>query len=88
MPFIDSKITFKLTEYGTHQELLDKNGFYAHIYEKQQLEQELAALQRLNFPASLTDSRYSLSDIPERAALSLSRRYVVCFVVSSAVYSE
>ena len=33
----------RLTEYGTHQELLDKNGFYAHIYEKQQLEQELAA---------------------------------------------
>ena len=29
----------KLTEYGTHEELLEKNGFYAHIYEKQQLEQ-------------------------------------------------
>ena len=34
----------KLTEYGTHEELLEKNGFYAHIYEKQQLEQELTAL--------------------------------------------
>ncbi len=31
-----------LTEYGTHEELLAKEGFYAHIYEKQQLEQELA----------------------------------------------
>ena len=34
----------KLTEYGTHEELIEKNGFYAHIYEKQQLEQELTAL--------------------------------------------
>ncbi len=33
----------KLAEYGTHQELLEKGGFYAHVYEKQQLEQELAA---------------------------------------------
>lgn len=33
----------RLAEYGTHQELLEKGGFYAHIYEKQQLEQELAA---------------------------------------------
>ena len=32
-----------LAEYGTHQELLEKDGFYAHIYEKQQLEEELAA---------------------------------------------
>ncbi len=31
----------ELTEYGTHEELLEKKGFYAHIYEKQQLEQEL-----------------------------------------------
>lgn len=31
----------ELTEYGTHEELIAKNGFYAHIYEKQQLEQEL-----------------------------------------------
>ena len=34
----------ELTEYGTHEELLGKNGFYAHIYEKQQLEQELNGL--------------------------------------------
>lgn len=34
-----------LAEYGTHQELLEKGGFYAHIYEKQQLEQELAAAE-------------------------------------------
>ena len=32
----------ELTEYGTHQELLTRKGFYAHIYEKQQLEEELA----------------------------------------------
>ena len=32
-----------LAEYGTHEELLEKGGFYAHIYEKQQLEKELAA---------------------------------------------
>ena len=30
-----------VTEYGTHEELLEQNGFYAHIYEKQQLEQEI-----------------------------------------------
>ena len=34
-----------LAEYGTHQELLEKGGFYAHIYEKQQLEEELAATE-------------------------------------------
>lgn len=34
----------RLTEYGTHEELLEKKGFYAHIYEKQQLEQELSAI--------------------------------------------
>lgn len=34
----------ELTEYGTHDELLALNGFYAHIYEKQQLEQELTQL--------------------------------------------
>ncbi len=31
----------ELTEYGTHAELINKGGFYAKIYEKQQLEQEL-----------------------------------------------
>lgn len=34
----------ELTEYGTHEELIAKNGFYAHIYEKQQLEQELTEM--------------------------------------------
>lgn len=33
-----------LTEYGTHEELVERKGFYAHIYEKQQLEQELTAM--------------------------------------------
>ncbi len=31
----------RLTEYGTHEELIAKNGFYSHIYEKQQLEAKL-----------------------------------------------
>lgn len=31
----------RLTEYGTHDELIREGGFYAKIYEKQQLEQEL-----------------------------------------------
>lgn len=34
----------ELMEYGTHDELIAKNGFYAHIYEKQQLEQELTEM--------------------------------------------
>lgn len=34
-----------LAEYGTHRELLQKGGFYAHIFEKQQLEQELAEVE-------------------------------------------
>ncbi len=34
----------ELTEYGTHEELLERKGFYARIYEKQQLEQELTAI--------------------------------------------
>ena len=34
----------ELTEYGTHEELLAQHGFYAHIDEKQQLEQELTAM--------------------------------------------
>ena len=33
-----------MTEYGTHEELLEQQGFYAHIYEKQQLEQELTSI--------------------------------------------
>lgn len=34
----------RLTEYGTHSELVALGGFYAHISEKQQLEQQLADL--------------------------------------------
>lgn len=34
----------KLTEYGTHEQLLELGGFYAEIYEKQQLEQELEGM--------------------------------------------
>jgi len=34
----------ELTEYGTHDELIALGGFYAHIYEKQQLEAQLAEM--------------------------------------------
>lgn len=34
----------RMTEYGTHEELVALGGFYAHINEKQQLEQQLAEL--------------------------------------------
>lgn len=34
----------ELSEYGTHDELLKENGFYAEIFKKQQLEQELEGM--------------------------------------------
>ncbi len=34
----------QLTEYGTHEDLIAEDGFYAHIYRKQQLEQQLSML--------------------------------------------
>lgn len=34
----------RLTEYGTHDELVSLGGFYAHIHEKQQLEAQLQEL--------------------------------------------
>lgn len=34
----------ELSEYGTHDDLLKENGFYAEIFKKQQLEQELEGM--------------------------------------------
>ena len=34
----------RMTEYGTHEELIKLGGFYADICEKQQMEQELAVM--------------------------------------------
>ena len=33
-----------MAEYGTHEELLAKEGLYANLYEKQQLEKQLEAV--------------------------------------------
>ena len=35
----------RIAERGTHDELLDRGGFYTRLYEKQQLEEELAVAQ-------------------------------------------
>lgn len=32
----------KIAEYGTHEELMEQNGLYRSIYEKQQLEKQLS----------------------------------------------
>jgi ATP-binding cassette subfamily B protein len=33
----------RIAERGTHEELLDRGGYYTRLYEKQQLEEELVA---------------------------------------------
>ena len=35
----------RIAERGTHDELLDRGGYYTRLYEKQQLEEELAVAQ-------------------------------------------